>query len=45
MDRLEKGDIAIVYCPTDDMTGDYMTKALQGGKFAKFDDAVMNSKQ
>ena len=45
VDHHEKGDIAIVYCPTDDMVGDFMTKPLQRGKFDKFDNTVMNSKK
>ena len=32
----EKGNDEIEYCPTDEMTADLMTKALQGEKFIKF---------
>ena len=32
-DQVEKRNLRITYCPTDDMTGDYMTKPLQGKKF------------
>jgi hypothetical protein len=42
-DHVEKGDVVIVYCPTDAMIGDFMTKALQGSKFEGFDDDVMNT--
>ena len=35
-DQVEKGNIKIVYCLTDDIIGDYMTKGLQGVKFRKF---------
>jgi hypothetical protein len=32
-DQAEKGNVTIVYCPTDDMVGDFHTKPLQGEKF------------
>lgn len=35
-DQVEKGNVRIEYCPTDDMIGDFMTKPLQGEKFRKF---------
>ena len=35
-DQVKKGNQSITYCPTDDMTADYMTKPLQGEKFRKF---------
>ena len=35
MDQVKKGSLRITYCPTDDMTADYMTKPLQGKKFRK----------
>jgi hypothetical protein len=34
-DQVEKGNVTIVYCPTDDMVGDFHTKPLQGEKFRK----------
>ena len=34
--QVRKGNLCITYCPTDDMTADYMTKPLQGKKFRKF---------
>jgi hypothetical protein len=40
-DQVEKGNISIKYCPTDEMIGDFMTKGLQGVKFAKFRKAIM----
>jgi hypothetical protein len=40
-DQVEKGNISIKYCPTDEMIGDFMTKGLQGIKFAKFRKAIM----
>ena len=36
-DQIEWGNVEIRYCPTDEMTGDYMSKGLQGFKFKKFD--------
>ena len=42
-DRIEKGDLEIKHCPTDDMLGDFMTKPLQGKKFRKFFRMIMNS--
>ena len=31
-DQVEKGNLRIAYCPTDNMTADYMMKPLQGKK-------------
>jgi hypothetical protein len=33
--------VSIVWCPTGDMIGDYMTKPLQGALFRKFRDQIM----
>ena len=35
-DRVEDGEIEVVYCPTGEMVGDYFTKPLQGRKFEQF---------
>jgi hypothetical protein len=35
-------EVEVIYCPTDDMLADYMTKALTGSKFHFFRDLVMN---
>ena len=40
-DQVEKGNLKIEYCPTDEMIGDYMTKPLQGEKFRKFRKSIM----
>ena len=40
-DRVKKGEVSIVWCPTDDMIGDYATKPLQGSLFRKFRDQIM----
>ena len=39
-DQVEKGNVEIQYCPTDEMLGDFMTKPLQGEKFRKFRDWI-----
>ena len=41
-DQKEKGHINIEFCPTDQMTGDYMTKPLHGAKFKQFRQEIMN---
>ena len=40
-DQIEKGNLVVKYCPTDDMTADFMTKPLQGEKFIKFRAEIM----
>ena len=35
-DQVEKGNMEIQYCPTEEMVGDYHTKPLQGSKFVNF---------
>jgi hypothetical protein len=40
-DQVEKGNVMIVYCPIDDMVGDFHTKPLQGEKFRKFQNAIL----
>ena len=40
-DQQDKGNLSIEYCPTSEMTGDYMTKPLQGRDFRKFRSLVM----
>jgi hypothetical protein len=35
-DQVEKGNLKIKYCPTDDMIGDFHTEPLQGEKIRKF---------
>jgi hypothetical protein len=41
-DLIARDEVAVRYCPTDDMIGDYMTKPLVGAKFYKFRDLIMN---
>ena len=40
-DQVEKKNISIEYCPTDEMWADYMTKPLQGEKFIKFRNEIL----
>ena len=40
-DQIEKKNVRVAYCPTDEMVGDYMTKPLQGAKFIQFRKEVM----
>jgi hypothetical protein len=40
-DHIDKGDVSLVWCPTGDMIGDFMTKPLQGALFWKFRDQIM----
>jgi hypothetical protein len=39
--RVDKGNVSLVWCPTGDMIGDFMTKPLQGALFWKFRDQIM----
>jgi hypothetical protein len=39
--RVDKGDVSLVWCPTGDMIRDFMTKPLQGALFLKFRDQIM----
>ena len=40
-DHVEKGNVSIEYCPTEDMIADFMTKPLQGEKFREFRRAIL----
>jgi hypothetical protein len=40
-DCVDTGDVSLVWCPTGDMIGDFMTKPLQGALFQKFRDQIM----
>ena len=39
---VERGEVSIRYCPTEDMIADYMTKPTVGKKFQMLRDYVMN---
>jgi hypothetical protein len=40
-DQIEKGNLTVKYCPTDEHYGDFMSKPLQGAKFLKFKKFIM----
>ena len=42
-DLIKKNELKIVYCPSDIMIADYMTKPLVGSKFTTFKKAIMNT--
>ena len=41
-DQIDVGNIIVVYCPTDDMLGDYFTKPKTGKAFKKLWNLIMN---
>ena len=41
-DQIQKGNVEIRYCPTDELEADYMSKPLQGTKFHKFRKTILN---
>jgi len=41
-DCIERNELRVEYCPTDDMLADFLTKPLQGKKFFKFRRILMN---
>ena len=41
-DQVEKGNVIIKYCPTEQMESDYMSKPLVGHKFKKHRTSLMN---
>jgi hypothetical protein len=43
-DLIERGEVKIEYCPTDEMVADYMTKPLTGSKFMEFRNRIMGWK-
>ena len=40
-DQVEKGNLQIEYCPTNEMLGDFFTKPLQGSKFVRFREQIL----
>ena len=40
-DQVEKGNLQVEYCPTNEMLGDFFTKPLQGTKFVRFRDEIL----
>lgn len=41
-DLIQRKEVSIEYCPTDEMVADYLTKPLTGKKFVTFRQAIMN---
>ena len=41
-DLIKRDEVTVEYCPTDEMTADYMTKPTVGQKFTKFRNRIMN---
>ena len=41
-DHIKKGNINIKYCPTEEITADYLSKPLMGQKFKRFRRDIMN---
>jgi hypothetical protein len=41
--QVAKGDVRVVWCPTDEMIADFLTKPLQGKAFVKFRDFLMGA--
>jgi hypothetical protein len=35
-DKIERKELKVIHCPTDEMTADFNTKPLQGSKFVQF---------
>ncbi len=42
-DRISKGDLLVLWCPTDKMIADFLTKPLQGKVFKQFRDMLMGA--
>ena len=42
-DYIDKNEIHVIHCPTENMVGDYFTKPLQGAQFVKFRDMIMGT--
>jgi hypothetical protein len=40
-DRITNREVSVEWCPTGDMTGDFLTKPLQGALFTRFRDLMM----
>ena len=42
-DRIDKGEVTIIYCPTDEIVADFYVKPLQGIKFTRFRELIMGT--
>ena len=41
-DKIKNKLLRVIHCPTEEMIGDFLTKPLQGSKFRKFRDLILN---
>ena len=41
-EKVASKEVLVSYCPTDDMVADFFTKPLQGSKFLRFRDTILN---
>jgi hypothetical protein len=41
-DQIKLNEVSVEYCPTKEMTGDFMTKPLQGSPFKNFRAEILN---
>ena len=41
-DNIKRKQMRVEYCPTDEMTADFLTKPLQGSKFREFRKQILN---
>ena len=42
-DLIQRKEMEVKYCPTEEMIADYMTKPTVGSKFVKFRDSIMHA--
>lgn len=40
-DKIESGEVTILFCPIDNIIADFFTNSLQGNKFISFRDSIM----
>jgi len=41
-DKIKKGQVKVAYCPTQEMSGDFFTKPLQGTQFVRLRSKILN---
>ena len=42
-DQVMRGELSLLYCPTAEMTSDFLSKPMQGSAFKKHRDAILNN--
>lgn len=42
-ERIDSGEVKVLHTPTDDMVADLLTKPIQGAKFERLRDMLLNS--